>query len=302
MELQYNLLWFEDAERYVTPQLGRIRKYLDDLGGFVLDSIIEENADNLKQLLDENEFDLILVDMNLSPGKSGKIAGDVLIQMLRENKVYTDIIFYSRIPGFRDKKYELQGVYFADTDNDNLYQKIKEIIHKTLQRNLRISITRGLFIATTIDLVEKMEEIISKILKLSDDQLTFFQDYVVEAEFFNDSAKYTIIKDFLNREMDILNQKIKTPGGEEEKKLIEKRDSINQIKSDFNKFQKDVIETRNHLAHAKPVPGKKNTLKVRIKQKRCYEDWTFDLSKCKEIRKKFLAHDDTLKKISSLLR
>lgn len=302
MELQYSILWFENSPRFVKPYIKRISKYLDDLGGFSLDLTHKKNTANLVQSLNK-DFDLILVDWNLDPGESGsEMSGEELIQEIRRNEIYTEVIFYSAIGDFEAQPFKLDGVYFTDTENDNLFSRIQEIVRHTLQRSLRISVTRGLFIASTIDLVEKLEHMISKILKLENDHLRFFQDYVVQAEFFNDASKYTIIKDFLNQEIALMKEKIKnTAKGKQKSELEKKLGEVKEMKEMFNKFRKDVIELRNHLAHAKPITGERNSLNIRNKEKRCYEKWTFTLARCKEIRKKFIKHADNLEKISLLM-
>jgi len=300
MESQYTILWFEDDDRFVKPYLERIRKYLKDFE-FDLDEKVEENADNLEQLLKDDEFDLILVDLNLTEGKDGRVPGDVIIEKIRDNDVYTDVIFYSRVEGFRDKEYELEGTYFSDCNGDSLFQTTKQIIDKNLKRNLRIPITRGMCIADTIDLVEQIEDLISKILKLTNEELTFFQDSIIRSEFFNDDAKYTIIKDFLNGRIELVNKKKETANKGEKAALEERLKELEDIKKLFNRFKPDVIEIRNQLAHAKIVSGEKNTLRVRNKEKRSYENVKFDMEKCKKIRKDFVDQAENLKKIVSLL-
>lgn len=301
MELQYRILWFEDSDRLLKLYVKRIRRFLDELGGFSLDLAHKTDCDNLDQCL-VKDIDLIVVDWNLNPGESGnKLSGEKLIEEIRQKEVFTEIIFYSGLEDFEAQAFKLDGVYFTDTENENLLSRIQDIIKHTLHRNLRISVTRGLFIASAIDLVEKLEDIISKILKLEGDHLRFFQDYVIQAEFFNDASKYTIIKDFLNQEIALLKEKIDTTKGKQKNGLEKELGEIKKIKETFNKFQKDVIELRNHLAHAKPIADERNSLNIRNKKKRRYEKWEFTLDKCKEIRKKFLVHAQNIEKISLLL-
>jgi len=301
MELQYNLLWFEDSDRFIKLYTKRIGKFLDDLAGYSLDLIHKTNCDNLDECLNK-DLDLILVDWNLNPGKSGKKSGEQLIQEIRQKGVFTEVIFYSALDNFEEQPFKLNGVYFTDTDGDNLLSRIEEIIKHTLQRNLRISVTRGLFIASTIDLVEKLEDIISKVLKLGDSPQKFFQDYIVQAEFFTDVSKYTIVKDFLNREIALLKKKIADSGeGTQTNELEERLKAIEKMKKLFNKFKDDIIELRNHLAHAKPIPGERNSLNVRNRQKREFEKWEFTLAKCKEFRKKFIIHAENIEKIYELI-
>ena len=257
----------------------------------------------MDQCLDK-DFDLILVDWNLNPGESGeKLSGEKLIDEIRHKEIFTEIIFYSALDRFEDQPFKLDGVYFThtDIDGDKLFSRMKEIIKHTLNQNLRISVTRGLFITSTIELVENLEDIISKILGLEGDTQKFFTDYVVQAEFFNDFSKYTIIKDFLKQKIAILEENINSSKDSQTKEMTEKLEDIKKIKNTFNKFQQDVIELRNDLAHAKPISDQRNCLNVRNKQKRIYEKCEFTLAKCKEIRKKFIFHADNIEKIAALL-
>ena len=301
MELQYSILWFEDSDRLLRLYEKRIGRYLDDLGGFSLDLTHKEDTGNLDQCLNQ-DYDLILVDWNLNPDESGDtLSGEELIREIRRREIFTEIIFYSGIDDFEAQEFKLDGVYFTNTDDENLLSKIQEIIKHTLRRSLRTSVTRGQFIASTIDLVEKMENIISRILKLSNDQLAFFQDLIIQAGFFNDRAKFDIIKEFLGNEIEKSVKKMESPEGDEKEPLTEKVDTIKKIRKQFGKFLPEVIEIRNCLAHAKTVPNEKNTLRVWVKDKKCYEDWKFDLEKCRDIRMKFLAHEKNLEAILSLV-
>ena len=300
MELEYDLLWFEDDDRYVKPHIKRLENHLKEFG-LVLSNDVQGNADNLETILKTKEFDLILVDLNLAASKTGKLLGDKLIQKIRDEGVYTDIIFYSRIPGFREKKYELEGIYFSETEDDKFFQRLKQIVDGTLNRSLRISVTRGIFIATTIELVEQIEDIIVKILKLKDDERAFFQDSVVQAEFFDDKSKYDIIKDFLRNEIEQLDAKKVGKSGQELTDLETQKSEIEGIKDTFNKFQKDVLQVRNQLAHSKCVQGAKNTLKIRDKEKRKYQNKVYDMAECKDIREKFAIQAENLKKINLLV-
>lgn len=307
MELDYNILWFDDEEeQVVAPFEKRISKHLDDLAGFKLKIQIEENGNNLRSLLSENEFDLILVDWNLDSDDSEgdepeEGVGAQIIQEIRNNGVYTPIIFYSGENSFRDTEYELEGIYFSDRDDDNLFLKIKEIIENTLQRNLRVSVTRGLFIASTIYLVEELEKIILDILKIDSNSLKFFKDYIVQAEFFNDASKYKIIKDYLGLWIKRLKSDIEQATDPEKSELEQKLKDVTNAKKKFNSFMADILLLRNYLAHAKPVCGEKNTLKVWIKEEDCHKNLTLDLDACKEIRKKFHNYKKNIDEIAALI-
>lgn len=121
MELRYSILWFENEERLVKPLKKRIGKYLGELAGFLLDLTHEKNSERLDECF-KKDYDLIMVDWNLDPTKSGKdISGEELIRKIRRKQIFTEIIFYSGLDDFAAQKFKLDGVYFTDTDEDNLF-------------------------------------------------------------------------------------------------------------------------------------------------------------------------------------
>jgi CheY-like chemotaxis protein len=296
MELSYNVLWLDDEERIVKPIIDRLENHLKNYG-LDLTTHLEANGDNLVPLLKANEFDLILVDLNLEEGVTeiGKLTGENIIKRIRQEGVFTDVIFYSRVSNVQFA-YSVEGTYFADTNGDNFIQRIKQIIDWNLNRRLNIAITRGTFIATTIDLAKTMEDIITKILRLEGEQQTFFEDSFVQTEIFNDMAKYNIIKDFLRNEIEKTSAAV--TAHPENAELIKTRDDLKKIKGIFNGFNEEVIDARNTLAHSKAVEGQKNTLRCLVRKTRTYENITYNLIKCKDTRELFGTHLKNLEAIA----
>jgi len=295
------MLWFEDYPRFVTPYAKRLEEHLKEFGLILSPPVIKDNADDLENTLKTREFDLILVDLNLGEGKTETLLGNEVIERIRRQEVYTDVIFYSRIENIKDKDYLVEGTFFAETNGDKFFEKVQRVVDWNLNRNLNIAVTRGIFIATTIDLVEQVEEIILKILKLEGEQLLFFKDSVVQAEFFTDRAKYDIIKDFLRNEIEKLTEEKKNTNVATVQALDDKITELGKMKDTFNKFEPDVIEARNKLAHAKCVQGEKNTLRIRDRGKRIYKNVPYDMDECKETREKFAVQNDNLKKIAAFV-
>ena len=298
MMLEYNIIWFEDSKEYVASLQPFIEEFIKDLG-FNPKITRKSNDRDLKKIMESEDVDLILIDQNLSRGSKG----DILLNTIRKNELYTETVFYSQFPDFQSKISEhLEGVYY--TERKNLLEKTKKIIELTVKKNLDISNIRGLFIAETIYVASQMEEIISKILKLEGESLDFFNNQIVQDEFISDMTKYKIIRRFLKQKIKNINQDIKTSTGRKKTKLNE----LNELKSQweevdniFKKFQKEIIEFRNELAHAKKHLKKRNVLIVRDKEKSKFKERKFDTNKCKEARVCFIKHSNNLKDLVKLI-
>ena len=289
MRLKYNILWFEDTKSYFEVASEDIYEYLEELG-YIPD--LERSPDNtdLLKKMGEKDVDLILVDYNLR----NKLKGDQLVDTIRKNELYTEAIFYAQYPPDLLKiKGQYEGVFYAT--RENLIEKTKKIIDLTLKKNQDFSNIRGLFIAETIDMTKKIEQVMSKILQLENEQLDFFIDEIAQMPEFTDTSKLKVMNKFFKSRLKSLNNEYEAiPPGKKRDRLKTKIDSIEQTKSMLGKYAKEVIEIRNALAHGKPT-GEKNCLIWKGKRK------TYDENYCKKIRKDFLKHDENLKEIIKLL-
>lgn len=295
MRLEYGVAWFEDSEEYIESLEPQIREYLKGLG-FELNLTQRADDSDLAEVIKSKDLDLILVDQNLSK----KQKGAKLIDAIRSNELYTEVVFYSQYENFLDEiRKQFEGVFC--TKRDNLLEKTKKIIDLTIKKNQDISNIRGLFIAETIDATGQMEEIISKILRLNGTQLEFFVDSVIQEEFFTEMAKFKIIQRFLKQRAKSLDEKIQKATETEKTGLTQLRAELDKVETQFKKFQTDVIELRNELAHAKKTPNKKNSLSVKNKDRGCYEEKMFDDGKCKAIRESFIKHAQNLESLGKLL-
>jgi hypothetical protein len=294
MSLKYNILWFEDNDTWYTLHYKDIEQYLKDLGYI---PVIDRRDDdtNLIKEMEERNTDLLLVDYNLNI----ELKGDQLVRTVRHNDLYTEAIFYAQNPQDLEKiQGRFEGVFY--TKRENLIDKTKKVIDLTIKKNQDVENTRGLFIAQTIYIVEIMEEIISKILKLSGEESDFFQDQIIQEMFFEDSQKHRIIQNYLKHNVTLLQTQTNPSklSNEERKTLLEE---INKVLTDSKDFVDEVIYIRNDLAHAKLHPTKKNVLKIRNKKNRNFEEKCFDLTECKKMRDSFLKHTNNYLKILELI-
>lgn len=295
MTLGYSIVWFDDSKDYISSLEPQIKGYLKDLG-YALDLTARSDDSDLTEVMKKN-VDLIMVDDNLGRGEKGLS----LVKAIRDSELYTEVILYSQHDEFLSKmRQQLQGIFYAK--RDNLPEETRKAINRTIiKKNRDINNIRGLFIAETIYIARQMEEIISKILKLSGDEREFFDYSIVGEEFFTDKAKYLIIRDFLKQRTVSLDQEIGNSQADKKDSLIQLKSKWVEVANIFKTFGRAVIELRNDLAHAKGTQEKINTLKIKNKEKRCFEGKEFGDEECKRIRQSFIKHSQNLKKLDELL-
>lgn len=279
MELNYNILLFEDDSDYVTSIEDLLKDYLDDLG-FKLKLSVEVDGNNINELILDDEWNLILMDYNLSSSDNG----DELIQQIRGHELYTEIIFYSEDDDFEDKiKSELiEGIYFA-RGRGVLIEKVKKVIDVTLKKNHDINNMRGLVIAETIDLETKMDNLILSYFGSDDEKRDVFEK-ILEPKF----GALTIKKKFdLINKMCKVRLKILNGDGEDVSGLT-------SCHSEFKKIENEIIEIRNILSHTNESTEYKNKLisKMNKKNTLIYVDFGWCIKKRKDIIRHSLNLED----------
>jgi hypothetical protein len=290
MILEYKILWFENNKHYFELARPPIEAYLKSLNFNPTFEYRKDDSD-LNQIMQDEDIDLILVDQNLRKG--GK--GDKIIDTIRKDELYTEVVFYSQYRDFQDKIIKnLQGVFF--TDRENLEEKTKKIIDLTIKKNQDIRNIRGLFIAESIDMATQMEEIIIKILKVKDKSLEILRNQIIQEEFYNDYEKYKLILSILKEKLKVVNQIINGRYNKKQKEEATKiKSELEPLERTLAEMEEEVIKLRNKLAHSKPSPTNRKAL---ICKKSAVE---FNDTECRKIRRNFKKHSENLEKIDNLI-
>lgn len=114
MDIFYRILWYEDQQDWYKSMKKSIEDVIKEFDLIPEIHYKKTPEIDIKEIQDKN-YDLILVDYNLTNGKKG-INGDKVIENIRNGKIYTDVIFYSeyseKLKTIFTKK-ELEGVFVA---------------------------------------------------------------------------------------------------------------------------------------------------------------------------------------------
>ena len=294
MNLAYRILWFEDEMDWAQSLVLDIKTFIEELGFIFSEPRFERNNINIDNIKYE-DFDLILMDYNLS----GAEKGDILINKIREHNFFSEIIFYSAAdtPTLRKAVLdnELDGVYCAGRQRDSFLPKVQEVIKATVKKVLDINTLRGIVMAETSDIDEKMLEIISiyvekleedersvflnerrgslirstkgKIKKIeSTDINTFYYNYL-----FDSSHKWRAVMEIV-------------------KKLYPEKVAITHL------YDSEIIKMRNPLAHVKETKDETGKLQL------VYKDFIFNEQTSKIIFTSLKRHEENFNSILELMK
>ncbi|MCD4793597.1 MAG: response regulator [Bacteroidales bacterium] len=295
MSLRYKVLWVDD-EIDTIQSFGvnkDIETYLSELG-FIPQVDCIEDTNEAKKKIKKEKYDLILSDYNMDEEN-----GDELIKYIREEKIFTEILFYSAQMNFNTVARELyqDRVSFKHLTNDRGYKNLKEkiiwLINQTLKKIQDLNSVRGLVMAETSRLDNIVNEILLQYLNKNSYDLKpgiikrikeSIKSNLKKSEKLDTKTNKELIKDRLfdaDKKARTINELIKNENIE-----------IN-INNFHQSYKKDVIDIRNELAHVKS--GQTNGVeyliienKDGIEQKKIkHEDFI-------QIRKNLLKYDKIL--------
>lgn len=158
MNIKYKILWVDDESDFIESATEDFKDFLENQGYELDVSRYFERPGGVAEYLESDKWDLILMDYKLSE----KLVGTTLITKVRDNDIFTEIVFYSSDPDTLTKqiqKESLEGVYWADR-NGNFEEKVKNIIGLTLRKALDINNVRGLVMAEVADIDHELDDII----------------------------------------------------------------------------------------------------------------------------------------------
>lgn len=317
MKLKYKILWIEDEVKSILREEKQIKKYLEDDYGFECndnDVIIKDFDEFENEFVEDNqgiksvknninEFDLLLVDLNL--GEDGQ-TGDILINLIRESKVYSEILFYSsNYEELRSKldQHFIDGVFTSN--RDELEDKIKRLINVTIKKVQDVNNLRGLIMAEVAELDIMKEEIIYKAsLKIQDKELEKYTlKKIQESGKSNQSNATKKLADISNITFTSLFEKIGFV--DSNKKAMTLGEALDRLKitepaskETFTQpYIDNILYKRNMFAHVKEDDGNDgegNPCKV-------IKDIPFTEANCVAIRKEIKKYKELLRDIEQKL-
>jgi len=330
MRLQYKILWFEDTDSvFEVAPAPQILSLLDNLG-FIPEINRQTDGDDLSAIMATeslNNYDLIISDLNL-----GDKNGDQIISELRAGNIITEVLLYSS--NIIDIQKVLENHKWIErasycVGREFLFDKVKSIIELTVKKQQDVSNTRGLFIAETIVLEKKIENILFDYFKAVEGELmapdkaalleeirikrlefsqkhvdTLQQLNVIDLQELIDRGIITAANT-LNALESILKRRDKEVGNklnvtgispEVRAELTSKQTGIKSLREELAKFHAEISAIRDTLAHV-GVSEDEHGNPVLISRRRNMPPVTLTNEKYVKMRKDLQKHSANLEKI-----
>lgn len=310
MDLAYRILWVEDNELWIDATSHTVLKVLteNELEPFIKKYLTYEEFDEdlVSNSLEMKDYDLFLIDFNLVDSDPEKNGG-TLIRKIRENEIYTNVLFYSANEEILRKKIydqKLEGVFVSDRDSGFDY-KFARLVKSSIHRIQDVNFLRGFVVSEVSELECLCKEILNIILHHK-----HFNNFEEQCKSLLNKTKSK--SEELHTK---LIKKIETMENKEQEihSIINDFDAYrmyyhiqwlwkkstnysNNIMLDLESYNKEILKERNKLAHSKEevFEGKK-VLKGKDNNE---EVFIIDEDKFIDIRKNIKKHK---KKLSSLL-
>ena len=298
MKLIYKILWLDDKieELFVEDEYHEeLKKYLSDQG-FIPEIVTVSTEDEFFERLDSS-FDLIMTDYHLKEKKEETRDGDVIVKAIRDQSIFTEILFYSARGEVKDT-YKLDRITFLETNKmtashqEALMESAIKLIDLTIKKFQHIVVMRGMIMHETSTLDEITLNIVDTYLSKTKDAeiIKFIFDSIIS--FFD--QKYRKAEKYKNN-----NRIDKVVGDPLMLSSSQRASAIGSIldKYGFDNFieeyKTEIINTRNQFAHAVLDIDENGREFFRNKA----DGITFDDNMCKKIRWDINKHKENLENL-----
>jgi len=257
MKLKYSILWFDDDEDQIESHdfedlAGIIHSWGFDFDRPVIVNTPEEFMGKAPFL----DFDLIVVDYNLGDDVTH---GDDFIKSLRDQNVYTDVVFYTGgsladlWDGVREKK--LEGVFLSNVDG--IIPKVIRVAKQSVKKIVDLENMRGIVMAQVGDLDQDLKQfLLVGFSKLEENkQAQIFKKFIENG--IRRGKKISGEIDLLSKGptiegmLDLCDSSF--PIWSLSRSTCNRHPSLKDI--DISNYEDEVLKPRNALAHGVPRVG-----------------------------------------------
>jgi CheY-like chemotaxis protein len=302
MKLKFYLLWFDDEKSWIDAKIDYVREIIEENGFEWVEPTICNKEEELDGSYDD--YDIILMDYSLVYGrKEGKTGADI-INKIRTEGSFTNILFYSQynVSELRQQIAEknLDGVFCSN--REDFLENFEKLFLANIKKIEDVNNLRGLVMAETADLESikneiieiydnvsctKKKEIIKKVLKKIT-ELNKKQKEVIELK--NENTPFKELMDLF----DLYKKSY----------IVHKINTRESPICDFTlaDFDRDIIKKRNLLAHVKEknIEGASGK-KIVLESEKNGEKLIFTQEEAKKIRKDISKYKKELETIKQSL-
>lgn len=298
MNLNYSILWYDDQpDSFYSIDLEPITEEIASWGFVPRIQPVFKAEDFTKQAPFKN-YDLIVVDFLLE----GSTYGDEFIANVRNQDVFTEIIFYSANPASdlwqAIHQRELEGVFV--TNKNSITQKIIRVARQSVRKVLDLENMRGIVMSEVGDLDALLANIFNRAMQ----EITPTQQQSVFDRFHeNTSAQnkefQTALSAFKNEpSIEGLLNLCDSDKRWQNFNRVKKHHALLKAHTFTRDYIKEILWPRNCLAHGIPVRKPDGNLLFRFGGK----DYHFDDNVSRDLRKNILEYKSAFSEIADMLK
>ncbi len=227
--MKIKVIWIDDSRTWVRSVQAELEEAFSDNGLDPEINVYQQTENALTPIL-ESYVDLVLVDCNL-PG----MRGDEFIKLLRRERCFAHIVFYSQ-DAVNLQTLEEDRHFLHVAHRDDITETIEVVADQAYRKYKHPAFMRGLLLSEFIDLENLMEDLIVQCFK---DEGDYFRETVIHkgGESYTLAAKQKFISRLINA------------AKEGDSELVDKLDNVGFT---ANRFSEKIMKKRNVLAHAYP--------------------------------------------------
>jgi len=297
VRLCFSVLWFDDSESYfdsldLEPLQQEILSW-----GFSPDIRTVTTPEEFYGYSPFESFDLIVVDYNLEQHEDGQ----EFIAELRENAIYTEVIFYTvgNVSDLWDaiREKQLEGVFVSH--RSGILVKIFTVGRQSIRKVLDLENMRGIVMAEVGELDHLLDEIITiGIASLPDKQRKsiferFHKGAVKQNQDFRDRLCTFSKEPETEKMLDLCDSDKRWQNYNRLRKCHDKLRGRERI----GDYEADVLTPRNVLAHGRPEPHKDGGYLFHHRGKEFY----FNDDTSLELRQRILKYKEAFSEVLIIL-
>lgn len=254
MKLKYSILWFDDdTDQIESHDFEHLAETIHSWGFDFSGPDIVKTPSEFMEKTPFLDFDLIVVDYDLGDDDNH---GDDFIKSLRDQNVYTDVVFYtggstaSLWDGVREK--QLEGVFLSNVAG--IIPKVIRVAKQSVKKIVDLENMRGIVMAQVGDLDQDLKKLLSAgFLQLEATKQSYiFKKFIDNgtrrgkkmAEEFEAFSKEPTIESMI----DLCDSSF--PIWSLSRSMCKRHPSL--TKFDISEYESEILKPRNALAHGIP--------------------------------------------------
>jgi hypothetical protein len=296
MKLQYKVLWFDDSDDLLESlDIDYLKSNI--LGwGFVPEIVLVTTPERFLAEAPYHDYDLLVVDYNLQEYGHGQ---DFILKV-REQEVFTEIIFYSSSAtsmlwdAIHEK--QLEGVYVAN--KNTILERIMKVGQQTLRKVLDLENMRGIVMAEVGDLDLLLDGIVANALAglPSDVQQRIFKRFHEASTEHHASHKASLDKFEESPSIELLLSLCDSDKRWQNYSRVKKHHQVLKAK-ELGNYVDDILRPRNFLAHGVPTRAADGSSVFKYQGK----DYVFSDVVSTALRTKIIGYKTMFSEISAAL-